>query len=224
MLTVTTASWLSKATGININVNKHVAQATGINIEKTVKSVITAPVKKTTEHQDGSTVKPLVIGNPQITVDSKEFESSSESDLVNQLGNIGLNNKDILAKCAMLSMQSTMYETQFYIPAIQAGDNIAKSKLIGIRTLKEKNSGSVKVQAVSLEATSKIEAKEIFHWRTVRKQWGNNKETRNDEHKNRGLTGIEIQQISDTLTNSIKTHPKWKTLPGADTPIIEMNE
>ena len=105
-LQVSGRSLLSKATGIDININKHINRAIGIDLERTAKAIIHAPKKQEHTHFEGTVSQPMKMSELRVEYIPSHFQSDNEHDMIQELSNLGLSNAELLAKFATLSMTS----------------------------------------------------------------------------------------------------------------------
>ena len=214
------ASWLSKMTGIDININK----VTGINIEgamkKAVNDVLNIPKTREENGVEAVEFKPLVVDTPSVTFQQGILTATTVEDLEAKLASLGMNNAAFIAKFAEIFYSAKAAEQSFFIPAAGNQANEATAILIGVRTAKRKD-GVIDASWLALKATSKVSATSVVHWRKVVRQFGNNRESKSQQDVARGLSVEEVTLIADTLRNAIYGDSRLGQLPGVRMPIVE---
>lgn len=176
---------------------------------------VTQPQSKTEVH---ATRNPLKFhGDPVVTITRESFVANTYDDLVNKLKGIGIESPESFSRLAMQAKSKSQISWRFVIPAMDAPNDKAKMSYLDVVASNDRDRGVVTVNWSQMIAEVGISAHEVFHWRTVRKQWGNNQETKNDVTQPRGLTREEINEISTKLSAAITSDPRFATLPAGTT-------
>eukprot|EP01040_Poterioochromonas_malhamensis_P014737 gene14737-16359_t len=193
------------------------------NVNNAIKSIVIEPVKDvrdivlnnkpTSNIVDKVTQPQFSMSHPIVDIKHSVFDVTTKAEMKKNFEALGVFRSDPFIESCFNAEKQEKVVMKFYIPDVNAADNVAAVSMIGIEATKNEDN-SVSVKAVDLSATCTVTAVEVIHWRSVVREFWNNHETKTQESRSRGLTGAEIQTLIDTLTKAIKDDPRYTELPG----------